>query len=109
MLCQKKLKMQTIFNHPIRIFGTKNIRVMNVKLTLTVNKATIEKAKKYAQKNGKSISSLVENYLNALVIKDGHKEAYSPAVMKLLGSVNIPAGFDYKSEISSSINEKYSK
>jgi hypothetical protein len=27
----------------------------------------------------------------------------------LLGSVNVPAGFDYKSEISLSINEKYSK
>ena len=37
--------MQTTFNPSIRIFATQNIRVMNVKLTLTVNKATIEKAK----------------------------------------------------------------
>jgi len=109
LLCQKNLKMQTTFNHPIRIFGTQNIRVMNVKLTLTVNKATIEKAKKYAQENGKSISSLVENYLNALVIKDGHTDEYSPTVMKLLGSVSAPADFNYKSELNDAITQKHLK
>ena len=101
--------MQTTFNPLIRIFDTQNIRVMNVKLTLTVNKATIEKAKKYAQKNGKSISSLVENYLNALVIKDGQTDEYSTAVMKLLGAVHAPADFNYKSELSNAISKKHLK
>jgi hypothetical protein len=101
--------MQTTFNPSIRIFATQNIRVMNVKLTLTVNKATIEKAKKYAQKNGKSISSLVENYLNALVIKDGQADEYSPAVMKLLGSVNAPSDFNYKAALSDAITNKHLK
>lgn len=107
MFCRNFKQMQTTLLNPVRIFANKNIRVMNVKLTLTVNKSTIEKAKKYAKKNGKSISSLVENYLNALVIKDGQAEEFSPVVMQLLGAVNAPANFNYKEELSNIISKKH--
>ena len=35
---------------------------MNTKLTLTLEKEVIEKAKKYASENGRSLSEMVENY-----------------------------------------------
>lgn len=36
------------------------------RLTLTVEKEIIEKAKKYAMANGKSLSSIIENYLKII-------------------------------------------
>ena len=39
---------------------------MNTKLTLTIEQTVIEKAKKYAKDNERSLSDLIENYLKAL-------------------------------------------
>lgn len=39
---------------------------MNTKLTLSLNQSTIRKAKKYASENGKSISKIVEDYLEEI-------------------------------------------
>jgi hypothetical protein len=47
---------------------------MNTKLTLTLEKDVIEKAKEYAAKQGQSLSSLVENYFKHLTIKDENLE-----------------------------------
>ena len=38
---------------------------MTTKLTLTIEEKVISSAKKYAQKKGKSLSNLVENYLKS--------------------------------------------
>lgn len=44
---------------------------MNTKLTLTINDAVIKKrAKSYAQKQGRSLSALIENYLMAITQKE---------------------------------------
>jgi uncharacterized protein (DUF3820 family) len=43
---------------------------MNTKLTLTIEKTIIEKAKKYAKVNGRSLSDMVENYLKAITKED---------------------------------------
>ena len=42
---------------------------MTTKLTLTMEDKVIDSAKKYAQKNGKSLSHLVENYLKSITTK----------------------------------------
>ncbi|MFN9380872.1 MAG: DUF6364 family protein, partial [Bacteroidota bacterium] len=39
---------------------------MNTKVTLTIEQTVIEKAKKYAKDNERSLSDLIENYLKAL-------------------------------------------
>ena len=39
---------------------------MNSKLTLTVEKSVIEKAKKYARSKGRSLSDIIENYLKSI-------------------------------------------
>ena len=39
---------------------------MATKLTLTVEKIIIERAKSYAKKTGRSLSELIENYLETI-------------------------------------------
>jgi len=39
---------------------------MTTKLTLTLQKSTIEKAKSYAKQTGRSLSELVEKYLETI-------------------------------------------
>lgn len=82
---------------------------MSTKLTLTVEKDVIERAKVYANKKGRSLSDLVENFLRSLVHKEADSDELSPNVKKLLGSVKVPKNFDYKKELSEAINKKHSK
>lgn len=82
---------------------------MSTKLTLTVEKDVIERAKVYANKKGRSLSDLVENFLRSLVHKEADSDELSPNVKKLLGSVKVQKNFDYKKELSEAINKKYSK
>lgn len=44
---------------------------MKEKLTLTIEKETKERARRYARKQGTSISKLVEDYLAAVSVKEG--------------------------------------
>lgn len=82
---------------------------MTTKLTLTVEKDIIDLAKAYAGKKGRSLSDIIENYLKVLVQKEGKKDELSPNVKRLLGSVKAPKNFDYKKELESTLNKKYSK
>jgi len=81
---------------------------MDAKLTLSINKDVARRAKVYAKTKGRSLSDLVENYLK-LLTKDTHGEEtdYSPRVKSLLGSVNLPADFDYKKELGDALVKKY--
>jgi len=59
---------------------------VNTKLTLSIDKNIIEKAKKYAKNRHKSVSKLIENYLKNIVIKNDY-EKISPIVNELAGSI----------------------
>ena len=72
---------------------------MKTRLSLTIDKKIIASAKKYANQNGISLSSLVENYLKALIKKDHSDENFSPKVKELMGSIKLPKDFDYKKEL----------
>jgi hypothetical protein len=83
---------------------------MDAKLTLNVDKEIAAKAKIYARKRGSSLSDLVENYLKLLTKRsDSGETEFSPTVKSLLGSVSLPADFDYKNEISDYLPNKYLK
>jgi hypothetical protein len=82
---------------------------MTTKLTLTIEREIINLAKSYANKKGRSLSELIENYLKTLVTKDHSQQELSPTVKRLLGSVKAPKGFDYKKTLSEEINRKYNK
>ena len=81
---------------------------MNTKLTLTIEKSVIEKAKSYARKKERSLSDLIENYLKALTIEESKKEnELSPIVSNLKGSYKMPKDFDYKKELTNRLSEKH--
>ena len=82
---------------------------MTTKLTLTIEEDVISSAKKYAQKKGKSLSNLVENYLKSISSKEPDLNAISPKVMKLMGVIKLPEDFNYKSELGQSLSKKYKK
>ncbi len=81
---------------------------MDTKLTLSINRDVARKAKAYAKSKGRSLSDLVENYLLLLTKNSPVEETeYSPRVKSLLGSVTLPADFDYKKEVGDALTEKY--
>ena len=84
---------------------------MTTKLTLTIEDKVIDSAKRYAQKKGKSLSHLVENYLKSISseTKDNKEESISPKVLKLMGVIKLATDFDYKNELGKSLAKKYSK
>lgn len=83
---------------------------MNTKLTLSIEKSVIEKAKQYAQKKGRSLSDLIENYLKALTNNESEEiieEDLSSTTKFLRGSFKMPKNFDYKKELTDILSEKY--
>lgn len=83
---------------------------MNKKLTLTIDKDVIKKAKEYAQEEKRSLSSLVENYLKSLIkVEKVPKDEMSPELKALAGAFKQPENFDYKKELTKSLSEKYMK
>jgi hypothetical protein len=81
---------------------------MTTKLTLTVEKTIIERAKSYAKQTGRSLSELIENYLEAITEENSNSDL-SPKLRKLVGSVHLPADFDYDEELRSAIEKKHLK
>ena len=79
---------------------------MATKLTLTVEKIIIERAKSYAKKTGSSLSELIENYLEKITEEKSNSDM-SPKLRKLVGSVQLPSDFDYDKELRSAIEKKH--
>jgi hypothetical protein len=80
---------------------------MTTKLTLTIEKNTIEKAKLYAKKTGRSLSELIENYLEALTAVNEDKTELSPKLKKLIGVVKLPHDFDEDAALSAYFESKH--
>ena len=64
---------------------------MNTKLTLTIEREIIDRAKNYAKEKNRSLSDIIENYLKILT-KEERKDRIkklNPAVESLKGSFKI--------------------
>ena len=79
---------------------------MNTKLTLTVEKSIIEKAKSYAKHTGRSLSELIENYLETITQVETQQEM-SPNLKKIVGAVKLPKNFDQQKELRSYFEKKH--
>ena len=79
---------------------------MTTKLTLTVEKAIVQRAKSYAKKTGRSLSQLIENYLEK-VTQESENPELSPRLKKLVGSVNLPADLNEEAELRSALEKKH--
>lgn len=80
---------------------------MNSKLTLTIDKLTIEKAKRYAKQTGRSLSGLIESYLEKLTKMEASPEEVPEEFKDLFGSVDLPSNMDDKQIIRSIMQEKH--
>lgn len=69
---------------------------MTTKRTLTVEEDVIKKAKSYAKQTGRSLSELIERYLQTLTEEHLEAKQISPKLKKIVGSVKLPADFDEK-------------
>ncbi|MBZ9731497.1 DUF6364 family protein [Salegentibacter sp. JZCK2] len=82
---------------------------MNIKLTLTIEQEVVNRAKKFAKDQNRSLSDIIENYLK-LLTKEEQKEikGLHPTVASLKGSFKMPKkDLDYKKELRNRLEEKY--
>ena len=79
---------------------------MNTKLTLTVEKSIIERAKSYAKNTGRSLSELIENYLAKITQEESTTEL-SPKLKKIVGVVQLPEDFNEKDELRIALEKKH--
>lgn len=79
---------------------------MTTKLTLTVEKDVIERAKSYAKESGRSLSEIIEQYLDTIT-QENSTQQLSPKLKKLVGAVKLPKDFDEKNELQTYFEEKH--
>lgn len=83
---------------------------MTTKLTLSIDTATIEKARRISAKRRKSISKMVEDYLNSLPEKNTNENAME-AMQRILNSKKsksrVPASKTYKELWQQHLQEKH--
>ncbi len=80
---------------------------MDTKLTLSLDKKTIEQAKKYARKKNTSLSKLIQNYLSKVTAADKEDIKISPLVKSLSGVIKVSKGSDYKKGYADYLADKY--
>lgn len=76
------------------------------KVTLTLEKSIIERAKLYAKNNSRSLSEIIENYLT-LLTQENYTTPFSPKLKKIVGAVKLPKDFDEKQELRSALEKKH--
>jgi formiminotetrahydrofolate cyclodeaminase len=80
---------------------------MTSKLTLTIEKSIIDKAKSYAKQTGRSLSELIENYLESITGEIDHVDELSPKLKKIVGAVKLPENFDEEKELRTYLENKH--
>jgi len=81
---------------------------MNRKLTLKLDGAVIERAKRYATNNHDSVSGMVARYLKAITEEDERvAHTTTQMVQEVSGVISIPDQYDEKEEFRKAIVEKY--
>ena len=78
---------------------------MLTKLTLSLQTETISKAKKISRRKGKSLSRLVEEYLNRLSDEETPKDSLVKRLTGIVGT--LPATTDWKKQKQSILTKKY--
>jgi hypothetical protein len=82
---------------------------MNTKLTLSLKKEVIEDAKIFAKETGRSLSELVEKYLESITQNNSSLDknaSISPRLKRLIGVVKLPKDFDENKVKTSYLVEK---
>ena len=80
---------------------------MNTKLTLSIDSAVIDTAKRNLQTKDKSLSALIEDYFKVLIIAKTKRIITLPVVKELTGIARVNKNIDEKDIISEYLLEKY--
>jgi hypothetical protein len=78
---------------------------MITKLTLSIGKRIIHRAKNYAHRNGKSLSKVVQQYLE-LLTENTSEKMNDLKLKKLYGAVKLPVNLNHKKEIRRILSAK---
>ncbi len=65
-------------------------------ITLELSDEVTQQAEQYARQQGRSLAALIEEYLRQLAAKP--VPSLAPAVQELYGILDLPVGFDYKTQ-----------
>ncbi|MBL4651839.1 MAG: hypothetical protein JKY53_03095 [Flavobacteriales bacterium] len=80
---------------------------MDTKLTLSLDKAIIERAKTYAKSQQLSLSKLIESYLSSLTRNEKKIGEITPLVQSLSGVINPDEQSDVAKNYTDYLIEKY--
>lgn len=80
---------------------------MNTKLTLSLDKLIIERAKEYARTQNTSLSALVENLLLKVISEYPESEDQPLSVVKELSGIIDLGSEDYKASYTRYLEKKY--
>lgn len=80
---------------------------MQTKLTLSLDKEVIERAKEFSRQQHKSLSKLVENYLRRVTAQERKDEAPTPIVAQLSGVLPPQAADTFREEYAEYLEKKY--
>lgn len=80
---------------------------MHTKLTLSIDRDVIERAKKYAQHRHRSLSGLVESYLREVTRTDFSADEVTPIVAELSGVIPAEAAEIHRDDYADYLAEKY--
>jgi len=80
---------------------------MNTKLTLSIDSAVIDKAKKNLQTKNKSLSGLIEDYFKLLIAAKTKQIPSPPVVTELTGIAKLKETTDENDVITEYLLEKY--
>ena len=79
---------------------------MTTKLTLTVKKSIIDRAKSYAKNTDRSLSEIIETYL-ATITEENYSTELSPKLKKIVGAVKLPNDFNDNEELRLALEKKH--
>jgi len=75
------------------------------KLTLSIDREVIKRAKVFAKKSNRSLSSLIESYLEK--ITQTNEAAADAELSSIVGVMSLPHDFDEKNAIKEILAEKH--
>lgn len=78
---------------------------MATKLTLSINQDVIKRAKKFAKNSNRSLSEIIESYLDR--ITNTISEESDSELEKVKGIISLPDDFDEKIEVRKILTEKH--
>ncbi len=80
---------------------------MDKKLTLSLDKTVIERAKDYAKSNNISLSKLFESHLKTITKRKRDSAKITPLIESLSGVIALDVDFDFKDSYSEYLIEKF--